>query len=95
MPNDLVPSEFHLAQNYPNPFKERTTIKYCVPRKCRVVLTVQNSDGEVVERLVDDDKQAGTYETIWSAHGLVPGVYSCCMQAEGFSETKRMLVVTN
>ncbi len=50
---ELVPSEFYLGQNYPNPFKEKTVIKYCVAYKTRVVLTVYNSDDDVIEKLID------------------------------------------
>jgi len=60
--NELVPSEFYLGQNYPNPFKEKTTIKYCVANKTRVKITVYDSDSEVIEKLVDEEKQPGTYE---------------------------------
>jgi len=60
--NELVPSEFFVSQNYPNPFKERTKIKYCVAYKTRVHITVYNSEGEEIEKLVDETKQPGAYE---------------------------------
>ena len=37
---ELEPSEFSVGQNYPNPFKEKTVIKYCVAYKTRVQITV-------------------------------------------------------
>ena len=64
--NELVPSEFYLSQNYPNPFKEKTTIKYCVAYKTRVKLTLCNSEEKRLERLVDEEKQPGTYEIEFS-----------------------------
>ncbi|MCU0343532.1 MAG: T9SS type A sorting domain-containing protein [Ignavibacterium sp.] len=60
--NEFLPSEFFLSQNYPNPFKDKTVIKYCVGYKTRVQLTVHNSDGGVIVKLVDEVKQPGTYE---------------------------------
>ena len=60
--NEFLPSEFFLSQNYPNPFKDKTVIKYCVGYKTRVQLTVHNSDGMVLEKLVDEVKHPGTYE---------------------------------
>ena len=60
--NDLVPSEFYLSQNYPNPFSEKTTIKFCVAYKTKVKLEVFNSDGEIIKTLLDEEKEAGTYE---------------------------------
>jgi hypothetical protein len=60
--NDLVPTECYLFQNYPNPFKEQTVIKYCVAYKTRVRITIYNSDGEMVDNLVDEIKEAGAYK---------------------------------
>ena len=65
--DNLLPTEFFLSQNYPNPFKDKTVIKYCVGYKTRVQLTVHNSDGGVILKLVDQLKQPGTNEIKLSA----------------------------
>lgn len=65
--NELIPSEFFLSQNYPNPFKDKTVIKYCIGYTTRVKLTVHNSEGIIIEKLVDEVKQPGTYEIKLSA----------------------------
>jgi hypothetical protein len=72
--DELEPSEFYLAQNYPDPFKEKTTIKYCLAYKTKVKLTVYNSEGEEIEKLVDEEKNPGTYEVEFSIcpSGLPP-----------------------
>ena len=89
--NELVPSEFYLGQNYPNPFGKRTTIKYCVPIKCRVTITICTTDGAFVERLVDEEKLAGTYEVAWQPLDVTAGAYICRMTAGSYTDTKKML----
>ena len=42
---EIVPTEFQLSQNYPNPFKTRTTIKYCVPDKMKIKLEIFDAYG--------------------------------------------------
>ena len=64
---DLVPSEFYLGQNYPNPFSEKTAIKFCVAYRTRVRLEVFDIEGRMVERLVDEVKESGTYEAEFRA----------------------------
>ena len=59
---DFTPHIFYLGQNYPNPFKESTTIKYCIGSPVWVKLIVFNSAGEEIKILVDEEKDPGTYE---------------------------------
>jgi hypothetical protein len=60
--DNLIPTKFFLSQNYPNPFKDKTVIKYCVGYKTRIQLTVYNSEGKELEKLIDEIKIPGTYE---------------------------------
>jgi flagellar hook assembly protein FlgD len=78
---DLVPSEFHLSQNYPNPFKEQTTIKFCLPEKLIVKLELFDSDQRKVKTLVDEIKEAGTYKVELNGKDLEGGYYYYKMQA--------------
>lgn len=87
---DLVPSEFYLGQNYPEPFRAKTTIKYCVAYGCRVVLTIYDSGGKEVERLVDEQKSPGTYEVVWGAGGFPCGSYAYQLTAGSYTAMKRM-----
>ena len=72
--NNLTPSEFYLSQNYPNPFDEKTTIKFCVAYKTKVKLEVLDIESKIIKILIDEEKEAGTYEVEFSAKG---GSVSC------------------
>jgi hypothetical protein len=65
--DEMIPLKFHLSQNYPNPFKEKTIIKYCIAYKAEVTITIFNSKGEVIERLLKEKQEAGTYEIEFDA----------------------------
>jgi hypothetical protein len=98
--NEFIPSEFFLSQNYPNPFKEKTIIKYCVAYKTRLKLTVYNSKGEVIEKLVDEEKKPGTYEVEFNtsidlfgkSRYLSNGDYFYRMIAGDYSNQKEMIL---
>jgi hypothetical protein len=98
--NDLIPSEFYLSQNYPNPFKDKTSIKYCLSEKTKVELTILNSNGEKVEELINKVQNAGTYETLFDSQDLKPGVYYYQLKAvdpksgtrQFFDKTKQMVL---
>jgi hypothetical protein len=99
--NDLVPSEFYLSQNYPNPFSERTTIKFCVAYKTKVKLEVFDSEGKLIEILLDEVKEAGTYEVEFSVndcHSRTSGnplesIYIYQLQAGKFFSRKKMTLL--
>jgi hypothetical protein len=70
-----LPANFVLEQNYPNPFNPSTKIKYRVPVKGNVNLTVVNSLGQEIAILVNEEKPAGTYEVDFDATNLASGIY--------------------
>jgi hypothetical protein len=94
--NDLVPSEFRLSQNYPNPFTKKTTIKYCVPYKTKVRIIIYDSEGEMIEKLVDEKQEAGTYEVefyrVSGIRHLLSGTYFCQMKAGDYLSEKKMML---
>ena len=107
---DLEPSEFYLSQNYPNPFSEKTTIKFCVAYKGKVKLEVFNPEGEIIKTLLDEEKEAGTYEVEFDVSGclsglspdrdgegrnLPEGIYVYQLKAGDFSSAKKMLKIKN
>jgi len=90
---ELVPSEFYLSQNYPNPLKEKTVIKYCLPDKSLVKLTVLYPDKTIMKELVNKVKEAGTYEVEFDASSLTSGIYFYRLQAGEYIETKKMVLM--
>jgi hypothetical protein len=94
---DLVPTEFLLSQNYPNPFRNRTIIKYCVPERMKIRLEVFNSRGIKIKTIIDEIQEAGTYKTefhTYSAAGrLEGGEYIYKLESRDYFETKKMVVL--
>ena len=98
--NHLVPNEFFLSQNYPNPFKDKTVIKYCIAYKTKVKLSVYNSEGILIETLVNKEQNAGSYEVEFSApdknnKSFESETYFYCFEAGSFSNTKKMTLNKN
>ena len=99
--NDAIPLAFRLSQNYPNPFRGKTRITYCVAYKTRVQLTVLSPVGEVIDTLVDEEKNPGTHEIDFAAcvsssggvRNLASGKYCYRMEAGDFACTKNLVVL--
>ncbi|HSQ74493.1 MAG TPA: SBBP repeat-containing protein [Bacteroidota bacterium] len=90
---DGSPSRFSLSQNYPNPFNPSTVIRYALPLRSRVILSVFNALGQQVAVLQDGEQAAGYYEVQFDGRHLSSGVYFCRMQAGSFVQTRTLVLL--
>jgi hypothetical protein len=88
-----IPEGFSLAQNYPNPFNPSTKIKFSIPKSSVVKLVVFNASGQEAAILVNEEINAGTYEYTFDAGKLPSGVYFYRLITEGFTKTKKMILI--
>ncbi len=87
-----LPKAFCLEQNYPNPFNPTTTISYSLPEAASVRLEVFDLCGRLVAVLVDEPQAAGVYAAVWNAGSPPAGIYLYRLQANGFTEGKKMVL---
>ncbi len=89
------PNTFNLSQNYPNPFNPSTKISWQSPVGGYTTLKVYDVLGNEVATLVDEYKNAGSYEVEFNAgqtSSLSSGVYFYKLQAGSFVQTKKMIL---
>ena len=92
-PTEVVPTEFALANAYPNPFNPTTTIDYSISEPCHATLTVFNVAGQEVVTLVDGEMEVGDFNVTFDAADLASGVYFYKLNAGDFSAIKKMTLV--
>ncbi|RKY95568.1 MAG: hypothetical protein DRQ13_06925, partial [Ignavibacteriae bacterium] len=63
----VAPIEYALEQNYPNPFNPSTKIKYAIPQSSQIILKVFDVLGNEIATLLNEEKQAGSYEVEFNA----------------------------
>ncbi len=88
-----TPTEFSISQNYPNPFNPTTTIRYGLPTRSHVTLTVFNPLGQQVVSLAEGEQEAGYHEVKFDGRGLSSAVYFYRLSAGDFVQTRKMLTV--
>lgn len=81
-----------LLPNQPNPFNPTTTIRFVLPAKSKVTLSVHDVTGRVVATLVDEVRDAGAHNFTWNAQGVASGVYFAKLRA-GETEVSRKMVL--
>ena len=102
-PDQVIPTKSSLSQNYPNPFKPATFIKYQIGiqepqtgsgnQGCLTKLAIYNLSGQEVATLVDEWKVTGNYEIELDASQLAPGIYFYKMQSGSFSDVKKLILL--
>jgi len=89
----LVSSDYHLFDNYPNPFNPETTIKFSLPKAGYVNLQVYNILGKSVATLVDKNIVAGEYTVKFNGTDLPSGPYFYRLQTAEFKMTKKFMLI--
>ncbi|MCK6615894.1 MAG: T9SS type A sorting domain-containing protein, partial [Ignavibacteriaceae bacterium] len=94
MDSDLKPSAFKLSQNFPNPFNSRTIIKYQVPIKSFISLSLYNIKGERITELVSEEKETGLYQLAINNLALPSGIYFVRMKtSHGFAAMIKITLI--
>jgi hypothetical protein len=96
--SDIIANDFFLSQNYPNPFNPITIIRYNIPsvgtqRAVSVQMKIYDVLGNEIAALVNEEKEAGSYELEFNAEWLTSGVYFYQLKAGSFIETKKMILL--
>jgi hypothetical protein len=93
--NDQIvnPEEYQLHQNYPNPFNPSTVIEYSVPVSGYVTLNIYNVLGQLVQKLVNMEQNAGKYKVIFQAKNLPSGIYVYEIKTDNFRQSKKMMFI--
>ncbi len=81
-----------LSQNYPNPAKDYTEIKYRLTESSHVNFQFTDLTGKLVKEMNEGYKTAGNYVTNVNVQDLKPGVYYYTLKTEQFKETRKMII---
>ena len=94
----IVPKDFSLSQNLPNPFNPETEISYDLPNACHVSLSIYNLLGQRTRTLVDEYLTTGHKTIRWDGRDdqgiqVASGIYFYQIQAGDFTDAKKMILM--
>jgi hypothetical protein len=88
-----IPKEYKLLQNYPNPFNPVTKISFEIPKTGFVTLRVFDLLGREIKTLVNEVKNAGSYNVDFDGYSFSSGTYFYRLESNGYFETKKMVLI--
>jgi len=94
----VLPADFLLYQNFPNPFNPETTIKFSLKKNADIKLVVYNMLGQKVRTLIDKKMTAGSHSAIWNGQDdggnlMASGIYYYRLESDAFSLAQKMVLV--
>jgi hypothetical protein len=91
--NEKIAQSFELYQNFPNPFNSTTSIRYYIPGKSKVKLSVFNTKGQLIENLVNTYQSTGIHMLQWNAEDRPSGVYFYKLNADNYTAVKKCILL--
>ena len=88
-----IPTSYKLFQNYPNPFNPSTTINFDIPKSGNVDIKIFDLSGKEIKTLINEFKNAGSYEVTFNAGSFASGVYFYSLKAGNFISARKMLLL--
>ncbi|MGE5350926.1 MAG: T9SS type A sorting domain-containing protein, partial [Acidobacteriota bacterium] len=103
MSEEMIPKEYALYQNFPNPFNPSTNIQFDLPEDSRVKIVIYNILGGEVATLINDELPAGKHQAVWNSQDgggqSASGMYIMRITAKSLTSqrnlvsTKKMMLV--
>ena len=83
---------YHLEDNYPNPFNGSTVIRFSMNKPAHTNLVVYNLLGQEVQKLIDNNLESGSYSYLFTPkNSIASGIYLFRLTTQGFSQVKKMI----
>jgi hypothetical protein len=95
---EILPDEYKLNQNFPNPFNPTTTITYSLPTRTDVTINIYDLLGRKISTLLSGSEAAGEHEVVWNGYNysgerVSSGIYFYRIKAGDFTDSKKMVLL--
>ncbi|MCB5270867.1 MAG: right-handed parallel beta-helix repeat-containing protein [Candidatus Cloacimonetes bacterium] len=95
---EVIPAANYLGSNYPNPFNPTTTIQFGLKEAQNVKITIYNTRGQIVKKLVNGMMPAGTHKIVWdgrdnSNRSTASGMYFYRMETPDYTKTNKAILM--
>mgnify|MGYP006302955463 CR=1 FL=1 len=89
----LLPADFRLHNNFPNPFNPATRITYEIAAENFTTLIIYDLSGREISTLVNENQQPGQYQVDFQAGEFSSGVYFCRLTSGENTKLIKMLLM--
>ncbi len=91
--SNIIPDDFKLYNNYPNPFNPVTKIRFNIPNAGKVIFSIYDMLGNEIFTINENNLIPGIYEYQFDGSNYPSGIYFYRLISGNFSETKKMVLI--
>lgn len=91
--NENIIQKESLSQNFPNPFSEKTSIRYVISTRAMVSIELFDLQGKRVRTMVNAVHAPGNYQIELHAKTLVPGMYFYSLRTREHCEIRKLVIL--
>jgi len=89
----LLPQQYSLLQNFPNPFNPITKITFDLPQDSNVEINIFTINGEKLFEIFKGYKTAGNHSVIFDGGKLSSGIYLYSIKAGSYRQVRKMMFI--
>ena len=89
----IIYNTLTLHQNFPNPFKTSTQISFSLPHPENIKIQIYNLKGQLIQTLLDENKQAGIHILEWNAENSSSGIYFIKLSTKEVSKIQKVILI--
>ena len=95
---EMLPNDFHLFQNHPNPFNPNTNIRFTLPSAQDVNLIIYDMIGRVIREIGYEGLSKGHHQFKWDGknqlgNSVSAGIYLYNLSTPAFTMTRKMILL--
>jgi len=96
--SNLIPLDYVIEQNFPNPFNPETSITFGLPKESKVRIDIYNVLGQLTATLINETQSAGYHTIKWNGRDqfdnpMKSGIYLYRISTDGYTQTRRMILM--
>ena len=88
-----IPENLYLSQNYPNPFNPISTIKYGIPNRDNIDISLYDLNGRKIKTFINTIHQEGHYELTITSDNLNSGLYLIKIISSDGAQSRKITVL--
>lgn len=89
---EVIPENFIIMRNYPNPFNSQTKIEITLPEKNQIKLCIYDINGRLIDNIAEGNYNKGKHIFIFNGNNLASGIYFSVLKTNKITKVHKIVL---